>query len=550
MKKRLILINLSVLFLSLLVILIGSSISFLNMYTNNSESLLENYLNMTCSIYEHDKVDDVVKIASDTDPVLRVTIIDLSGNVIADSNSLEIEENHLEREEIKNPGKIVQRYSQTVNREMIYLAKKLDNCYIRVSIPLDSINNFISKYISISSVLVLLTFSISTIVLIKLNDKSLKPINDQINELAIIADDSHYDNLSIDDFSVVLGMVKKKINDRIKDAKYNEDKIQSLVREVDQGIVVIDEKGYINLVNPKAYTLLSLDGSDVVGKRYIYLIDNIELQEKIEQVLINHEDSSFIFCKDNAYISVQIKFVTSTWLLNGVILTILDVTKEKRLEESKKEFFQNASHELKSPLTCIIGYQQMITEEIINDLGEIKETAKNTLSEALRMNSILSDMFNLSTLEVKKDSIKENINLKDVVLEVTTALNVKCQEQNISLDLNIDDVILLANTQEMVELVRNLIDNAIKYNKTNGTVKVLLNENCLQVSDTGIGIEKNDIERIFERFYRVDKARSRKTGGTGLGLSIVKHICLNYGFKINVESEVDIGTTFTIEFNK
>lgn len=550
MKKRLILINLSVLFISLLVVLIASSISFLNIFTRNSEEMIEHYLNMSCAIYENNNEDDVIEIARDTNPSLRVTIIDLSGNVIADSNSSDIEDNHLERDEIKNPGKIVERYSKTVNRKMIYLAKKLDNCYIRVSIPVDSINDFISKYIAISIVMVCITFGISIIVMVKLNDKSLKPINDQINQLAIIADESHYDNLSIDEFPTVLSMVKKKINDRIIDAKYNEEKIQSLIKEVEQGIVVIDDKGYINLANPKAYSMLSLEGADVVGKKYLYLIDNISVQEKIEHALESKKDDDIIITKDNLFISIQIKFVTSSWLRNGIILTLLDVTNERKLEENKKEFFQNASHELKSPLTCIIGYQQMITEGIINSLDEIKDTSKKTLSEALRMNSILSDMLNLSSLEVEKTSSREMLNLKDIVIDVSTALNVRCLEQNVTLNLNLDDVIINANQQEMMELVRNLIDNAIKYNKPNGSVDVTLKEKYLQVSDSGIGIDNKDIERIFERFYRVDKARSRKTGGTGLGLSIVKHICLNNGFKINVKSQLDVGTTFSIEFNK
>lgn len=550
MKKRLILINLSVLFISLLVVLIASSISFLNIFTKNSEEMIEHYLNMSCAIYENNNEDDVIEIARDTNPSLRVTIIDLSGNVIADSSSSDIEDNHLERDEIKNPGKIVERYSKTVNRKMIYLAKKLDNCYIRVSIPVDSINDFISKYIAISIVMVCITFGISIIVMVKLNDKSLKPINDQINQLAIIADESHYDNLSIDEFPTVLSMVKKKINDRIIDAKYNEEKIQSLIKEVEQGIVVIDDKGYINLANPKAYSMLSLEGADVVGKKYLYLIDNISVQEKIEHALESKKDDDIIITKDNLFISIQIKFVTSSWLRNGIILTLLDVTNERKLEENKKEFFQNASHELKSPLTCIIGYQQMITEGIINSLDEIKDISKKTLSEALRMNSILSDMLNLSSLEVEKTSSKEMLNLKEIVIDVSTALNVRCFEQNVTLNLDLDDVIINANQQEMMELVRNLIDNAIKYNKPNGSVDVTLKEKYLQVSDSGIGIDNKDIERIFERFYRVDKARSRKTGGTGLGLSIVKHICLNNGFKINVKSKLDVGTTFTIEFNK
>ena len=549
MKKRLIIINLSVLFLSLLAILIASSFSFLNIFTTDSEKELTNYLNMACSVYEHNSLDELVEITHDTDTGLRVTVIDLSGNVIIDSDSEFVEENHFERGEIQNTGTIVQRYSETINREMIYLAKKLENCYIRVSMPMKPTNDFISKYISISTVLVFAVFALSTIVLVKLNDKSLSPVNKQINELAGLADDSHYDRLSIDEFSVVLSMVKKKINDRIMEAEYNEEKIQSLIKEVAQGIIVIDEKGYISLVNPQAYSILSLDGIDAVGKKYIYLIDNIAVQDKIEQVLKDNVDGSIIVTKDNSYISYQMKFVTSSWLKNGIILTLLDVTKERRLEENKKEFFQNASHELKSPLTCIIGYQQMITEEIIDDLDEIKKTSKKTLSEALRMNSIISDMLNLASLEGKKESSKELLNLKDIVIDVITSLNVKTRDNNITINHNLEDVVLNVNSQEMIELIRNLLDNAVKYNKPNGSIDVILSKKRLIVSDTGIGIAAKDIDRIFERFYRVDQSRSRKTGGTGLGLSIVKHICLNYGFNINVDSQIDAGTTFTIEFD-
>ena len=218
------------------------------------------------------------------------------------------------------------------------------------------------------------------------------------------------------------------------------------------------------------------------------------------------------------------------------------------LENNKKEFFQNASHELKSPLTCIIGYQQMITEGIVDKEDEIKESARKSLKEAIRMNGILSDMLSLATIEAHSFEPKENINPKELILEIVEALSLEASRQNIKITTNVDDEMLYASKNEFNEIVRNLIDNAIKYNKENGSIELILKDGVLTVSDTGIGIKDEDKSRIFERFYRVDKGRSKKSGGTGLGLAIVKHICLNNNYRIELESRILEGSSFKIYF--
>ena len=229
-------------------------------------------------------------------------------------------------------------------------------------------------------------------------------------------------------------------------------------------------------------------------------------------------------------------------------MTIDDVTSLMNLENNKKEFFQNASHELKSPLTCIIGYQQMITEGILDTKEQILDSANKSLKEAIRMNDILSDMLSLATIEARQTSLKENINPKAIIEDVVITLSIEAKKNNIKISTDLDDNTLFASRTEFNEVVRNLIDNAIKYNKENGTIFVSYKDGILIVKDTGIGIKDEDKSRIFERFYRLDKARSKKTGGTGLGLAIVKHICLNNNYKLDLDSRLGLGTSFKIYF--
>ena len=214
----------------------------------------------------------------------------------------------------------------------------------------------------------------------------------------------------------------------------------------------------------------------------------------------------------------------------------------------KREFFANASHELKSPLTSIIGYQQLIKQGILNTSEEIQDATLRTINEAQRMNKLIIEMLDLSRLENNVQTILEDVNISKIINDCLQELQPSIEKKKIRVITEMDDESLFASQSDLYKLIRNIMDNSIIYNNEEGTIVINFKGNELVISDTGVGISKSDLDHIFERFYRVDKARSRESSGTGLGLSIVKHICLLYGYKINVESVLGKGTTITIVF--
>ena len=235
---------------------------------------------------------------------------------------------------------------------------------------------------------------------------------------------------------------------------------------------------------------------------------------------------------------------------SGVGIIFFNVTQERLNEKIRREFFQNASHELKTPLTTIIGYEEMIDNGIIDDPKEVEKAREAVIKESKRMQSVIEDMLALSSLEYNMSNEKKvDIDVKSVIKDVISSFEYLINERNIDCHVRLKDVTLKMVPKDLDRLVRNLVSNAIKYNKENGKIIITLSDKYLSVKDNGIGIDKKDLTRIFERFYRVDKGRSREQGGTGLGLAIVKHICLNYGFKIEVDSKVMQGSEFEIYFN-
>ena len=549
MRKRLIITNALMVFFALLLLLIASFITIVTLNNNNSKDKLNNYLSIACEIFDGHNDDETARIISQADDNLRITIIDFDGHVIIDTSVTEELESHLNRPEIKDLGTSYVRYSSTLEIKMMYLATIDDGYYVRVAIPLTSINSIVNLFLLagiISFVAILFLFILLST---SLSKKTLAPLNQVINQLGSIANTKNYYGIdSIETMVDEINEIKFQINEKIVTIKNEKDKLDYIINNMDQGIIVIQDSRQVLLINDFAAKILNFSKEDVINKNYLYLIRKIDIQERIEATFLKQEAKNIDLIINGRTYAVRFNLVENSWLGMGVVLTIIDVTEQKNMEKIKREFFANASHELKSPLTTIIGYQQMISEGIVNEEMTIKEATNKTIKEATRMNKIIIEMLELSKLESNISSKLEVVNLSKMINEIVEAHHKYLLEKNITVKLNLAETKVTMNYNHASELLRNLIDNAIKYNKIDGHIDISLLPQKLIISDTGIGITEEDQQRVFERFYRVDKGKSKEMGGTGLGLAIVKHVCSLYGYKIILQSEINKGTIIEIDF--
>ena len=360
-----------------------------------------------------------------------------------------------------------------------------------------------------------------------------------------------------------LGEFAKNYNEMIKslyntfdELEYKNLQLRSILKSISNGILAIDIEGNILLINDEAKKMINCPKEVMVeGRNISFAIRNELILKQImmfmgskvnEKTIINMEDGRFLRIKlDPVYLQNNKSIVI------GSIVNIEDISERVRAENMRKDFVANVSHELKTPLTSISGFAETLK---LNENID-KETRNRFLTiidgEANRLRRLIEDILTLSFIENDKKEEKEAINLYSVYRRVEDMLMISARTKNISLNCNADETIkIAANADYVKQIILNLVDNAIKYTPENGDVNVKIfadkDDAVIKVSDTGMGIPKEDQARIFERFYRVDKARSREIGGTGLGLAITKHIAMNLGGTISVESELEKGSTFTV----
>jgi two-component system phosphate regulon sensor histidine kinase PhoR len=311
---------------------------------------------------------------------------------------------------------------------------------------------------------------------------------------------------------------------------------------LEEGLIVIDAEKNIEYMNRYAKRLLNVESPE--GKRFSEVLKNNYLFSLISADISN-ELKEEIVINDDIFLARVLK-------INGKkVIHFQDITPFELYKQAKKDFVSNVSHELKTPITVLKGVVETVEKE--NDIKIIKEFLKKAKKRIQQMDSLINDLLILAKLESKEEKIqKKKIRLKALINQVFEDLQHIASEKNITLKNNIpSDFIVSVDEKKFSILLKNLIENAIKYNKQDGTVevKVKKSRNYAEISviDTGIGIPKDSLPLIFERFYRVDKSRSRNVGGTGLGLSIVKHITEAHNGKVNVESEVGKGSKFIVK---
>jgi len=358
----------------------------------------------------------------------------------------------------------------------------------------------------------------------------------------------------IKNFGEAFNTMSAQLQNRLKEADLNRSRFEAVLLSMSEGVLVINAKGNILLMNQSLRNFFHIH-AEGTGKNVIEIIRNIEIQEIIDKVLKSKRN---IASREISILSPQEKklSVVATPVLRknhqeGAILVFHDVTNVQRLEKIRQDFVANVSHELKTPIASIKGYSETLLSGALEDKAHAKDFLNIIYNESERLARLLDDLLSLSKIE----SGKLTMNLKatplpPIIHKVVASMEIQAEQKSITLTIKLPEKIpqVLADETRITQVLFNLIDNAIKYTPQNGRIEisaaVQAAEVQVRVSDNGIGIAEKEIPRVFERFYRVDKGRSRELGGTGLGLSIVKHIVKAHHGDISIQSQEAQGTAF------
>ena len=398
MKKRLLITNAVIVFLALLLMLIVSSTIIYKENYNVHKTQLKNYLSLTVSSFDGENFKRVENIVNNIDGNVRLTIIYKDGTVVLDTFKDDITENHLTRPEITDLLNVNVRYSATERKQMMYIADFKKDYYIRLAISMGNVNEALKVYILIGIGTLVIIELLSLFLSFYFNKRSLNPINNKIKELSTLANVKFTRSTTIDDLPKIIDNLTVILDEQINKINRQTKEFSTVLDLLNQGIIAIDRNYNIVILNKAALDIFD-ETNRMISKNYIYLIRDVLLQQKIKYSIDERMNSNYTMELNCKLFQCNINYVKETWFAGGVIVNIQDITIQQNLEKTKKDFFANASHELKSPLTSIIGYQQMIVEGIADDRELIKNYSSKTLKEANRMNSIIIDMLNLASIE-------------------------------------------------------------------------------------------------------------------------------------------------------
>ncbi len=484
----------------------------------------------------------------------RITLIQPDGTVIYDSQVQSGDmENHLEREEVQEAlssgyGES-ERYSATLMETSLYSAIQLDDgSILRMSISQSSILTLLLGALQPIIVIIVIAVILSLFLASRLSKKIVKPLN----ELDL---DDPLSNEGYDELSPLLLRVynqQKQLKKQAAALQKSQDEFAAATASMSEGLILLNDKCTILSINKAATVLLDTD-QHCVGQNILTVNRDLELQDVLSKAL-NGEQNEIILDLHDGHYQISASPVISDSTVSGIALLIFDVTEKENAEQMRREFTANVSHDLRTPLHSISGYAELLKNGMVKT-GDIRPIASKIYGEAQRMVQLVEDIINLSHLdEGAEDMLREKVDMFEIVKATVQSLEPEAESADVSINMTGEQAVITGVPQLLGGIVYNLCDNAIKYNHKGGRVSISLksspNEVILTVSDNGIGIPAEDQNRIFERFYRVDKSHSKEVGGTGLGLSIVKHSAKIHNAKISLESTVGKGTTITVRFPK
>lgn len=490
--------------------------------------------------------DELEKIQIDNE---RITLISPDGTVIADTEANAGEmENHIERDEVKqaleNGSGTSVRYSGTLTEKTIYYAVKLsDGNILRVSVQHYTVITILLGLVQPILITLIIAATLCFVLSARVSKSIVKPIN------SLDLDDPE-NNDAYEELSPLLKKIadqKKVIKNQLQTARQKQEEFQLITENMNEGFLVIDAGRNVLTYNSAALKLLGI--SEAPTGDVLAINRQIPFRNAVEQALSGERSENEMTFGESVY-SIIANPVFEGNKVIGAVIVIPDVTERARREQLRREFTANVSHELKTPLTSVSGFAELMMNGV--PAADVKDFSKSIYDETQRLITLVGDIIKLSELDENSDKFqREQVDLRELAESVVKRLKLAAESRNVTVAVS-GNAQIIGVKSVLDEMMYNLCDNAIKYNKTGGSVEVVISSNkrnvTLTVRDTGIGIPTYAQSRVFERFYRVDKGRSKSAGGTGLGLAIVKHGAACHNAEIRLASEENKGTEITIIF--
>lgn len=527
---------------------------FFNAFQNQVNADLKTDAQLIATSYDYITDDNNLKDFAKGQT--RITLIKADGNVIFDSEK-KSDENHLERSEIKDALQdgegYSSRYSETTRTNTYYYAMKLSNGNIlRVAKDADALNSVFTSILPYMILIFIMLLIMSLAIGFFLTKKIINPITKLSESVDDIGTDIDADDIypELSPFITEIIAQKREIRYQLGKVEREKNKVAAIIQNMSEGMILLDLDKNILLMNEATKRIFNVGDVTLKHDSLLYISRDKDVNDCVDKAL-DGENSSLELMLNGRIYQMIANPVASQGEQIGVICLIIDITEKKEMESMRQEFTANVSHELKTPLTSISGYAEMIEAGIVKE-EDIKNFAGRIRKESARLLSLISDIILLSRLDnsQKAEAIrKETVNLLTIAQKCADDIAVQAERQGVVVRVSGEEYIMRGNITLLTELVQNLCDNAVRYNRDkDGKVDITVGNGFIDVKDTGIGVPPEHRARIFERFYRVDKSRSKEKGGTGLGLAIVKHICELYDAKIELKSSEGFGTEIKITF--
>lgn len=524
----------------------------------------------------HD-IDDIRRVvARESDNFkARVTVIDSNGVVVVDSEAnLHELDNHGNRPEVimavDGLVGVSQRYSKSINMDLYYVAIPYDlksggRYVIRLSVPLTEISTF--NYHLFRTILLSAAFGLVVAMLlgVRFLKVIINPIQDMSRASKEIANGKFGRSIIYDsddelgELAENFNKMSEELGNKIMEIKDQNIKNSAILSSMINGVIAVDNHKHVMFINPAAELLFGFREDEIKGRHILEAFRNNQLDEQIQALIDDNVQSAIeieMHRPEHRILNMYSNPIVSSQRANeriGVVIIIADVTDMRKLEFMRKDFVANVSHELKTPLTSIRGFVETLKNGAVDNVAVRDKFLDIIDMETGRLSTLIEDLLVLSDIEKRSNMIeKSQIDVCKAAEEVVHMLQEIGKKKNVAINLNCDKVNteLFGNSGWFKQMLINLIDNGIKYTPNDGSVWVNMSQTgddlLISIKDNGIGIPEEHIDRLFERFYRVDKARSRNVGGTGLGLAIVKHVVLSFGGHIDVRSEYGKGTEFIV----